>query len=76
MDKNLTVKELYANLGECIKRGYENHKVYISSDEEGNSFNPLFYGVTTSKEDIEGYMEMGCIYPVYKDSADNIVLLG
>lgn len=76
MNGALTVRDLYANLGIKIKQGYGDHKIYISSDEEGNSFNPCFFGCTTDKQEIKETEKWCCIDYLDGDNADNIVLLG
>ena len=76
MNGALTVRELYINLAMKIKAGYGDHKIYISSDEEGNSFNPCFYGCTTDKTEIEQTEKWCYINYIHEDNADNIVLLG
>ena len=76
MNGALTVKDLYTNLGIKIKQGYGDRRVYISSDEEGNSFNPLFFGCTTDQHEIKETEQYCYINYIHNDNAENIVLLG
>ena len=72
----LTVNQLKNNLDRIIDRGYGNHRIYIASDEEGNSFNPLFYACQTDKDEIKATSEISFINFIHDDNVDNIVLLG
>ena len=74
--ENLTVRELHANLAYAIKEGLGNKKIYIASDEEGNCFNPLFFGITSEKSEIDAFKRMGCISLLDKDNIEDEVLLG
>lgn len=74
--ENLTIKDLYRNLGVYIKAGLGDRKIYISSDEEGNEFNPLWFGITADKSEIEMTESVCFINYNDGDNKDNIVLLG
>ena len=74
MYKTITVSVLRALCNEAIQNGYGNREIYLASDDEGNSFRPMFYGFTSSGEDIGAYIDMGCIYDDVE--VDEIILLG
>lgn len=74
--ENLTITDLHKYLSVCIKKGLGDKKIYISSDEEGNSFNPLWYGVTIDTDEIEATEQVCFINYTSGDNKDNIVLLG
>lgn len=67
----ITVNELLTLCEEQKAKGNGNKKIYISIDDEGNGFHPLFYGFTDKKDDIEAYGSMGCI-----DETEGVILLG
>ena len=48
---NLTLKELYKEIGIAIKNGLGDKKVLISDDDEGNGYHMLFFSVTEANED-------------------------
>lgn len=72
----MTVKQLAENLLMRIGQGYGDHNIYMASDEEGNSFNPMLYLTTVGKESIQDYINNGCLCPIDDDTVDNIILLG
>ena len=67
----ITVNELLSFCEEQKSKGNGNKKIYISTDDEGNGFHPLFYGFTDKKEDIEAYEMLGCI-----DETEGVIILG
>ena len=72
MNKGLTINEL---LNECklqVKQGNGNKHILISQDDEGNGFHTLFYGFTSSQDDINAYADS------FHDDNDpeEVVLLG
>ena len=58
MNKGITLKELTHMCIEELKKGNGDKYVLISSDDEGNSFHTLFFGFSTSSEDIEYALEV------------------
>lgn len=76
MEENLTVYDLYRYTEAMIKMGFGDYKIYISSDEEGNSFNPLWYGYSCDIEEIKATEQVCFINYANDDNKDNIVLLG
>ena len=48
---NLTLKELYKEIGLAIKQGLGDKKVLITDDDECNGFHCLFHSVTEINED-------------------------
>lgn len=76
----MTVFELKAECEMAIANGHGNKSVFISRDDEGNGFHPLYYSFTTDKEDVKAMFEMSD-YPYdeeyYSDEAlKDVVLLG
>ena len=49
----LTVRELLEECEKQIANGNGNKKIYISKDDEGNSFHPLHYGFEELTEENE-----------------------
>ena len=74
MYKPITVSVLKKLCNEAVKNGFGNREIYLSTDDEGNFFRPMFYGFTESSEDIRAYLDMGCIDDEVK--VDEIILLG
>ncbi len=57
----ITVKELLELCEEQVKLGNGNKQIYISKDDEGNSFHPLNYGFEVLTEDNEDDFDVwGC----------------
>ena len=74
MYKPITVSVLKKLCNEAMKNGYGDREIYLASDDEGNWFRPMFYGFTANGEDIDAYLDMGCIDDDVK--SDEIILLG
>lgn len=66
MAKIFTVNDLLTFCKDEISRGNGNKKIYISQDDEGNGFHPMFYAFTSTKENVEAYGY----------NPDEIILLG
>lgn len=69
----LTVNQL---LEECEKqksKGNGNKKVYISSDDEGNSYHALYYSFTDDKKSLKEIQDYAC---GLDEDIQNIVVLG
>ena len=71
--KALTVFDLYEYCRAVMNEGLADYEVYISDDEEGNGFHPLYFGFDTNEENIKKYSEYG-VHGL--DSAKEVVLLG
>lgn len=69
-----TVNELLEFCKHEIASGNGDKKIFIATDEEGNEFHPMYYGITSSADDIKAYHKMGCING--NPNPDEIVLLG
>lgn len=54
-----TVQELHDRLEEIIKDGHGDKGVWITSDDEGNEYHPLFYLVTDDEEAVRDCVEAG-----------------
>lgn len=52
MAKAITVDQLYAVLADARKRGLGSKKIMISSDDEGNEYHELFFGITENVADV------------------------
>ena len=53
MNHPITIKELAYLCKKEIDAGYGNREIYISSDDEGNSYHGLYFGFTKDKDTIE-----------------------
>ena len=69
--KIMTVADLWKLCETQVSLGNGKKNVYISADDEGNSFHALFYGFTTNQEVIDDFM-----LPVNVKTKEDIVLLG
>lgn len=49
----MTVNELLEECKKLKKKGLGDRQVYISQDDEGNGFHPLFYAFQTDAEEVE-----------------------
>jgi hypothetical protein len=49
----MTLKEFQAKINKLVKQGHGDKEVFYSSDEEGNSFDEVFY--EPSVQHIDGY---------------------
>lgn len=70
----ITVNELLKICKGLKDNGFGNKKIYLSSDDEGNDFHPLFYGITFDPDKVKEYADLCSSIP--SDEANNIVLLG
>lgn len=50
MNKPITIKELYKECEEQIKKGNGDKYILISQDDEGNGYHYLWYSFTTMEE--------------------------
>ena len=74
MVKPITVKELKRDLDTIIKMGLGDRQIFVATDDEGNGYRPMYYSVTTDKEEIEACIDMGLMYENVKP--EDIVILG
>lgn len=73
MAHHLTIDELYAILAEEKKNGNGKKKIMISTDDEGNGYHPLFFGVTQISDDFS----YATFYSIsFEDAKKNCVILG
>lgn len=73
----LTINQLAALCEKAKKKGLGNKKIMISSDDEGNEYHELFFGITENVKDIFGAQYAPFLpYGVSKDELDNYVILG
>lgn len=50
MEKALTIKDLHSALETAIMNGYGDKKILLSSDDEGNSYHEMFFGMSIVEE--------------------------
>ena len=73
----VTVKDLFLWCKEEVGRGNGDRKIYISRDDEGNGFHPLYYGFVTDPEEISSYINGYCMFDSLGDNTENdIAILG
>lgn len=73
----LTVNQLWKICIEQRKQGNGNKKILISSDDEGNGFHGLFYGITDDQKSIKEIADDGLMQdPECENMLNDIVLLG
>lgn len=73
MEKSMTVNELFEECKKQIEAGHGEKQVWISRDDEGNSFHQLLYDFTPLTEDNKENFET--YYGEYLDK-DNDIILG
>ena len=76
MIRPITVNELYNYVKSQIAVKNGDKYVYISSDDEGNYFHPLYCEFTDDTEEIKSYAECGCVCDYPEVDVKDIVLLG
>ena len=69
----MTVNELMQECQMLINSGFGDKHIYLSKDDEGNGFHPLYYTFTTSKQNIEELLDYT---DVDNSVAEAIVILG
>lgn len=73
----LTIKELMWLCHGEVERGNGERKIYISRDDEGNGFHPLYYGFTSESNEILQYINGFFMIDSLDDNTENdIALLG
>lgn len=53
----LTVKELYRELGKLVKQGHGNKAVVVADDNEGNGYHGIYYSVTSTPKSVKECIE-------------------
>lgn len=77
MNTALTIDTLVAILKEKQYKGLGKKKVLISTDDEGNGYHELFFGVTENAKDFfAGPCAPYLPYGVTMENIDNYVILG
>lgn len=71
MNKQMTVKQLYALCAEQIKKGNGNKTIVVGDDNEGNGYHGMFFGFT---EDVAEFV--GDIYDSVSNDPKEIIILG
>lgn len=73
----LTIDQLYAELARARKAGMGAKKIMISSDDEGNEYHELFFGITDNVEDVfSGQYGPFLPYGVTPENLKDYVILG
>ena len=79
--KQITINDLWKACVEERKKGNGKKKILVSSDEEGNSFNPLYYLFTPTKDPNEeqdffdaAYIDKPC--GVTDENINDYIILG
>ena len=73
MAKIITIDELYSILRTERIKGNGKKKIMISTDDEGNGYHPLFFGVTPITDEFN----FATFYGVYfEDAKNDCVILG
>ncbi len=70
----ITVKELHKNLSRLIADGHGDKEIWITSDDEGNSYHALYYNATATLGNIMLVINLGMIDG--NVDPNKIVLLG
>lgn len=72
----MTIKELMKECKAEIERGNGDREVFISADDEGNSYHKLFYSFM-GDESIQACLDMSLVESWGEDiKADKIAILG
>lgn len=72
----LKVRELHYFLGEEIKKGNGNKELYVTTDEEGNDYRPMWFAPTSDPKEVEDFMRITCSGLRNCKDPKNAVLLG
>lgn len=74
----MTVKQLYLELAEEIKKGNGDKFIIAADDNEFNSFHGLYYGISYSDpEDVAEQIECSNgVYDSQVEDPDKLVILG
>lgn len=74
----ITVTQLQAIIDDAVRKGLGSKHILISSDDEGNEFHELFYGISdNTKEMFDGPgAPILAAYGVSFEDLDNYVILG
>lgn len=57
METPLQVKEMYEFCKELMKEGHGDKYCYVTTDEEGNDYRPMWFKPTTDPQAIESMMQ-------------------
>ena len=70
--KALTVYDLYLELEAAIDNGYKDKTILVATDDEGNDYRHIYYGLTTNPETVKECIENSCC--TIKPNNKNIIL--
>lgn len=73
MAKHLTIDDLYKILADEKKKGNGKKKIMISTDDEGNGYHCLWFGVTPINDDFSYAFFHGISF---EDAKKDCVILG
>ena len=73
--KPLTVEELSTYCNELVKNGHGKKYCFVTTDEEGNDYRPMWFKPTSNPDEIERLMMYSCSGTGNNDP-NNIVMFG
>lgn len=73
MAKIITIDELYSILRTERTKGNGKKRILLSTDDEGNGYHPLFFGVSPVTDDFSYAFFYGVSF---EDAKNNCVILG
>ena len=77
MSKIITIDQLYLMLEKAKEDGLGSKKILISSDDEGNEYHELFFGITENVADVfSGHYAPLPPFGVSMEDLKNYVILG
>ena len=75
--EQMTVKRLYAELGELINSGMGDKKIVVADDNEGNGYHGIFYSCTSDPKEVKANIEISNgLYDSVETKYKNIVIIG
>lgn len=69
MNSPITIKQLHDDCARAIRNGNGNKHVFITSDDEGNSYHALWYGILDEEKDVDDTINL---YHIPVDNYDPI----
>lgn len=72
--KPITVNDMFGILKQQLKLGNGAKEIYISDDDEGNGFHPLYFGFSSDSDVVKALLESTC--SPQPDNYDDVVILG
>lgn len=72
----IKVKELYKMLGAEIENGNGDKELYLTTDDEGNDYRPMYFALTSEPGTIKDFMLSTCSGLNNCKDVNNAILLG